>query len=129
MNLLDVLIDAYSVVILIAVVLSWLRQGSGNPFARFVYSLTEPVILTYSPDASRDRGTRLVADGLAAGAAGDPSRHLGREPDSTFERTTLIPARGHVVVSQRARSAGRAGRQDGEREPEANIGRPCVIRA
>ncbi|PYR32436.1 MAG: hypothetical protein DMF90_23595 [Acidobacteria bacterium] len=44
MNLLDVLIDAYSVVILLAVVMSWLRQGSGNPFARFVYSLTEPVL-------------------------------------------------------------------------------------
>src|SRR5207244_10328472 len=44
MNLLDLLIDAYSVVILIAVVLSWLRQGSGNPFARFVASLTEPVL-------------------------------------------------------------------------------------
>jgi YggT family protein len=44
MNLLDVLIDAYSVVILIAVVLSWLRQGPGNPLARFVRSLTEPVL-------------------------------------------------------------------------------------
>ena len=44
MNLLDVLIDAYSVVILLAVVMSWLRQGSDNPFARFVYSLTEPVL-------------------------------------------------------------------------------------
>ena len=44
MNLLDVLIDAYSVVILLAVVMSWLRQGSGSSFARFVYSLTEPVL-------------------------------------------------------------------------------------
>ena len=44
MNLLDLLIDAYSVVVILAVVLSWLRQGSGNPFARFVYSLTEPAL-------------------------------------------------------------------------------------
>ena len=44
MNLLDLLIDAYSVVVILAVVLSWLRQGPGNPLARFVYSLTEPVL-------------------------------------------------------------------------------------
>ena len=44
LNLLDILIDAYSVVVIVAVVLSWLRQGPGNPLARFVYSLTEPAL-------------------------------------------------------------------------------------
>jgi YggT family protein len=44
MRLFATLIDVYSVVVLLAVVMSWLRQGSGNPVATILYGLTEPVL-------------------------------------------------------------------------------------
>ena len=44
MRLFITLIDVYSVVVLLAVVMSWFRQGPRNPVATIVYSLTEPVL-------------------------------------------------------------------------------------
>ena len=38
------LIDLYSLVVLLAVVLSWVRMDPREPLARFVYGLTEPVL-------------------------------------------------------------------------------------
>ena len=38
------LIDLYTIVILAAVVLSWIRLSPDNPVARLVYTLTEPVL-------------------------------------------------------------------------------------
>jgi len=44
MRLFATLIDVYSVVVLVAVVMSWLRQGPRNPVANIAYRLTEPVL-------------------------------------------------------------------------------------
>ena len=38
------LIDLYTIVILAAVVLSWIRLSPVNPVVRFVHTLTEPVL-------------------------------------------------------------------------------------
>ncbi len=38
------LVDLYSLVVLAAVVMSWVRVDPRNPLARIVYSLTEPVL-------------------------------------------------------------------------------------
>ena len=44
MSLFATVIDVYSLVVLVAVVMSWLRQDRRNPVASFVYGLTEPVL-------------------------------------------------------------------------------------
>lgn len=44
MFLLARLIDLYSLVVLAAVVLSWMRMDRRNPLAAIVYGLTEPVL-------------------------------------------------------------------------------------
>ena len=44
MRLLSTLVDFYSLVVLAAVVMSWVRVDLRNPLARVVYSLTEPVL-------------------------------------------------------------------------------------
>ena len=44
MLLLILLIDVYTVVILAAVILSWIRLSPGNPVSQMVYTLTEPVL-------------------------------------------------------------------------------------
>jgi YggT family protein len=44
MRLLALLIDLYSIVVLLAVVMSWFQQGRRNPLATFVHSLTEPAL-------------------------------------------------------------------------------------
>ena len=44
MLLLVRLIDLYSLVVLVAVILSWVRLDSRNPLATIVHSLTEPVL-------------------------------------------------------------------------------------
>jgi YggT family protein len=38
------LIDLYSLVVLVAVILSWIRLDRRNPLAAIVYSLTEPIL-------------------------------------------------------------------------------------
>ena len=38
------LIDLYSLVVLVAVILSWMRLDRRNPLAAIVYGLTEPVL-------------------------------------------------------------------------------------
>jgi len=38
------LIDLYSLVVLLAVILSWIRLDPRNPLATIVYSLTEPIL-------------------------------------------------------------------------------------
>jgi YggT family protein len=38
------LIDLYSLVVLLAVVISWVRVDPRQPLAKIVYSLTEPVL-------------------------------------------------------------------------------------
>ena len=43
MRLFATLVDLYSLVVLAAVVMSWVRVDWRNPLARGVYSLTEPV--------------------------------------------------------------------------------------
>ena len=44
MPLLARLIDLYSLVVLVAVILSWIRLDRRNPLAAIVYGLTEPVL-------------------------------------------------------------------------------------
>ena len=44
MRLFATLVDLYSLVILAAVVMSWVRVGLRNPLARMVYNLSEPVL-------------------------------------------------------------------------------------
>jgi YggT family protein len=44
MRLLGLLIDGYSLVILAAVILSWIRLPEDNPLVRFVNAATEPVL-------------------------------------------------------------------------------------
>jgi len=43
-RLVGALIDLYSIVVLIAVVLSWVRADPRQPLARVVYNLTEPAL-------------------------------------------------------------------------------------
>ncbi len=38
------LIDLYSLIVLVAVVMSWLQLPPGNPIAQFVHAATEPVL-------------------------------------------------------------------------------------
>ena len=38
------LVDLYSVVVVVAVILSWMRVDQRNPLAVIVYSLTEPLL-------------------------------------------------------------------------------------
>lgn len=42
--ILRVLIDGYSLVVLAAVVLSWIRLDPDNPLVKVVHALTEPVL-------------------------------------------------------------------------------------
>jgi YggT family protein len=42
--LLGILFDAYSLVVLAAVLLSWVHTSPGNPVVRLVRALTEPVL-------------------------------------------------------------------------------------
>jgi len=44
MAVLALVIDAYSVVVLVAVVLSWLRLSEDNPVVKITSALTEPVL-------------------------------------------------------------------------------------
>ncbi len=44
MRPLATLVDLYSLVVLAAVVMSWVQVDWRNPLARIVYSLTEPVL-------------------------------------------------------------------------------------
>ena len=44
MRLVATLIDLYSLVVLAAVVMSWVRMDPRHPVARIVYRLTEPVL-------------------------------------------------------------------------------------
>ena len=44
MRLFATLVDLYSLVILAAVVMSWVRVDLRNPLARMVYTLSEPVL-------------------------------------------------------------------------------------
>jgi YggT family protein len=44
MSLFATLIDVYSVVVLLAIAMSWLRLGPRNPVATIAYNLTEPVL-------------------------------------------------------------------------------------
>ncbi len=42
--LIAALIDLYSLVVLVAIILSWLPAGRNNPLALMVYRLTEPAL-------------------------------------------------------------------------------------
>jgi YggT family protein len=44
MLFLDRLIDLYSIVVLVAVILSWVRLDRRNPLVTITYGLTEPVL-------------------------------------------------------------------------------------
>jgi YggT family protein len=44
MRIVGTLIDLYSLVVLAAVVISWIRVNPRHPLARIVYRLTEPVL-------------------------------------------------------------------------------------
>ncbi|HVH27875.1 MAG TPA: YggT family protein [Vicinamibacterales bacterium] len=44
MRLITTLIDLYSIVVLVAVVMSWIGLDRRQPAAAFVYNLTEPVL-------------------------------------------------------------------------------------
>jgi YggT family protein len=44
MPLLARLIDLYSLIVLVAVILSWIRLDRRHPLAAIVYGLTEPVL-------------------------------------------------------------------------------------
>ncbi len=38
------LLDLYSIIVLVAVVISWMQLPPGHPIARFVHGVTEPVL-------------------------------------------------------------------------------------
>jgi YggT family protein len=44
-DLLDALLSGYLLVVLVAVVLSWLNPNPAHPLVRFVYRLTDPLFL------------------------------------------------------------------------------------
>jgi YggT family protein len=44
LRLLVQLIDLYTIVVVAAVILSWIRLSPGNAVSRFVHTLTEPVL-------------------------------------------------------------------------------------
>ena len=44
MRVVATLIDLYSVVVLAAVIMSWIRMDRRHPLAKVVYRLTEPVL-------------------------------------------------------------------------------------
>jgi YggT family protein len=44
MPLLITLIDLYSLVVLVAVIISWMQVDRNNPIANFVLTLTEPAL-------------------------------------------------------------------------------------
>ncbi len=44
MRLFTTLVDLYSLVVLMAVVMPWIRVDWRNPLGKIVYSLTEPVL-------------------------------------------------------------------------------------
>ena len=44
MRLFTTLVDLYSLVVLMAVVMSWIGVDWRNPLAKIIYSLTEPVL-------------------------------------------------------------------------------------
>lgn len=44
MSLLIQLIDLYSLIVLVAVVVSWMQLPPSNPIANFVYAMTEPAL-------------------------------------------------------------------------------------
>jgi len=44
MRLVATIIDLYSIVVLAAVVMSWVRMEPRHPLARIVYGLTEPAL-------------------------------------------------------------------------------------
>ena len=43
-NVLDILLDVYKWVIIIAAIISWVSPDPYNPIVRFLYSITEPVL-------------------------------------------------------------------------------------
>lgn len=43
-NILDIMLDIYKWVIIIAAVISWVNPDPYNPVVRFLYSVTEPVL-------------------------------------------------------------------------------------
>lgn len=43
-NILDIILDIYKWVIIIAAVISWVNPDPYNPVVRFLYTLTEPVL-------------------------------------------------------------------------------------
>ena len=43
-NILDIVLDIYKWVIIIAAVISWVNPDPYNPVVRFLYSVTEPVL-------------------------------------------------------------------------------------
>ena len=44
MRLVATLIDLYSIIVLAAVVMSWVQADRRHPLVRWVYSMTEPVL-------------------------------------------------------------------------------------
>ena len=44
MRIVATLIDLYSIVVLAAVVMSWVQADRRNPIVQWVYSMTEPVL-------------------------------------------------------------------------------------
>jgi len=43
-NILDIILDIYKWVIIIAALISWVNPDPYNPIVRFLYSVTEPVL-------------------------------------------------------------------------------------
>lgn len=44
MGILSLVLDAYSLVVLVSVVVSWLRLAEDNPIVTFTQTMTEPVL-------------------------------------------------------------------------------------
>lgn len=43
-NIIDILLDAYKWIIIIAAVISWVNPDPYNPIVRFLYNVTEPAL-------------------------------------------------------------------------------------
>ena len=85
MRLIVTLIDVYSFVLLIAVILSWVPVDRRHPLVAMLHGVTEPVLAPIRRGAPTDGWTGSVPDGAADCAAVPEAslvRRLGRQPAS-----------------------------------------------
>ena len=99
LQLLIQLIDLYTVVILAAVILSWIRLSPGNPVSTLVHMLTEPVLAPGPPDYSAIWRVRHLAD---ASPDRFTANSLGAYPEPLILHARLLRHLGPSGCTNRA---------------------------